>query len=71
MREGPTLEPKAVNGGPLLENVSEGDKVDITSIPTPVWHEHDGGAFIGTACMVIMKDPDRWDAPCPFYAGRA
>ena len=27
-------------------------------IPTPVWHEHDGGPFIGTACMVVMKDPD-------------
>ena len=57
MREGPTVEPKAVNGGPLLENIMEGAHVDITSIPTPVWHEHDGGAFIGTACMVVMKDP--------------
>ena len=43
---------------PLLENVSEGKDVDIESIPTPVWHEQDGGPFIGTACMVVMKDPD-------------
>src|SRR5215472_10736346 len=58
MKDAPTHKPRQVNGGPLLENVSEGKAVDIDRIPTPVWHEHDGGAFIGTACMVVMKDPD-------------
>ena len=29
-----------------------------TRIPTPRWHEKDGGHFIGTGCMVVMKDPD-------------
>jgi len=32
--------------------------VNIETIPTPRWHEHDGGYYIGTGCMVIMKDPD-------------
>ena len=32
--------------------------VNIEKIPTPVWHELDGGPFIGTACLVVMKDPD-------------
>jgi 4-hydroxy-3-polyprenylbenzoate decarboxylase len=32
--------------------------VNIQKIPTPRWHEHDGGYYIGTGCMVIMKDPD-------------
>ncbi len=50
--------PVVVEGGALQENVFESDTIDITSIPTPVWHEHDGGAFIGTGCMVVMKDPD-------------
>jgi UbiD family decarboxylase len=49
---------KVVNGGPLLDNVLEGKDVDIEKIPTPVWHEHDGGPFIGTGCLVVMKDPD-------------
>src|SRR5947207_1231263 len=35
-----------------------GAAVNLQKIPTPIWHEHDGGPFIGTACMVIMKDPD-------------
>ena len=58
MKDAPSHPPVEVNGGPLLENVSEGADVDITTIPTPRWHEHDGGYFIGTACMVVMKDPD-------------
>ena len=58
MRDAPTYQPREVNGGPLLDNVLEGAAIDLSKIPTPVWHEHDGGAFIGTACMVVMKDPD-------------
>ena len=56
-----------VNGGPLLENVSAGAAVDITRIPTPVWHEHDGGPYIGTGCMVVMKDPDSGWVNCGTY----
>src|SRR5215813_3342950 len=44
--------------GAVLENVSEGGAIDLLKIPTPRWHEHDGGYYIGTGCMVIMKDPD-------------
>jgi UbiD family decarboxylase len=58
MKNAPSFKPRQVNGGPLLENVREGAAVDIGTIPTPVWHEHDGGPYIGTACMVVMKDPD-------------
>ncbi len=58
MREAPSFSPREVNGGALTENVLEGDAINLTKIPTPVWHEHDGGAYIGTACLVIMKDPD-------------
>ena len=58
MKDQPTHSPVEVNGGPILDNVFEGKDIDITKIPTPKWHEHDGGYFIGTACMVVMKDPD-------------
>ena len=58
MKNQASIPPVEVNGGPLLDNVYEGKDVDITKIPTPKWHELDGGYFIGTACMVIMRDPD-------------
>ena len=58
MRDAPSIAPREVNGGPIAENILEGRDVDLTRIPTPIWHEHDGGHYIGTACLVIMKDPD-------------
>ncbi len=58
MKDAPSVPPKEVNGGALLANVTEGDAVDLGTIPTPKWHEHDGGYYIGTGCMVVMKDPD-------------
>ncbi len=57
-KNAPSHPTKAVNGGPLLDNVLSGKDVNIEKIPTPVWHELDGGPFIGTACLVVMKDPD-------------
>src|SRR5580765_1948905 len=58
MKHAPSHKPRQVNGGPLLDNVFEGEDINIEKIPTPVWHEKDGGPYIGTACLVVMKDPD-------------
>ena len=58
MAEMKSIPPTVVNGGSVLENVSHGDDVNIWKIPSPRWHEGDGGYYIGTASMVVMKDPD-------------
>ena len=58
MKEARSIPPVAVKTGPLMENVFTGKDINIQTIPTPRWHEHDGGYYIGTGCMVIMKDPD-------------
>jgi len=58
MKNQPSIPPVTVNGGPVLDNVAQGDDIDLTQFPTPRWHELDGGYYIGTACMVVMKDPD-------------
>jgi len=58
MKNQPSIPPVTVNGGPVLDNVSQGDDIDLTKFPTPRWHELDGGYYIGTASMVVMKDPD-------------
>lgn len=49
---------KTVSDAPLLENVVEGDDVDMFKFPVPIHHEADGGRYIGTACGVITRDPD-------------
>jgi len=58
MKEAKTHAPVTVKNGPILENVASGKGVNLLKIPTPKWHEHDGGYYIGTGCMVIMKDPE-------------
>ncbi|MGH2473209.1 MAG: UbiD family decarboxylase [Candidatus Limnocylindria bacterium] len=50
--------PREVADGPVFENVVEGDRIDLESFPAPVWHANDGGRFIGTASLNILRDPD-------------
>ena len=52
------IPPEAVEDGPVLENVLEGDAVDVSAFPAPKWHGGDGGRYIGTECLVITRDPD-------------
>jgi 4-hydroxy-3-polyprenylbenzoate decarboxylase len=52
------IEPEEVNAGPVCDNVIKGDKVNIKAFPAGHWHEHDGGPYIGTECLIINKDPD-------------
>jgi len=47
-----------VPDGPVMENRAVGDDVDLTIFPSPIFHEQDGGPFIGTGCTQINKDRD-------------
>ncbi len=58
MKDAKTISPVDVKTGALLENVDEANSINLFKIPVPKWHELDGGYYIGTGCMVIMKDPD-------------
>lgn len=44
--------------GPLTENVLQGNDIDLMKIPVPKLHDGDGGRYLGTGCIVIMKDPE-------------
>jgi len=50
--------PVEVNSGPVMQNVFEGDDIDILKFPAPVWHHKDGGRYIGTGVVTITKDPE-------------
>ena len=44
--------------GPVLQNVLEGDKIDVLKFPVPRHHEKDTSRYIGTGCCVMTQDPD-------------
>ncbi|MEE8515120.1 MAG: UbiD family decarboxylase [Alphaproteobacteria bacterium] len=52
------IPPQEVNSGPVMDNVIEGAAVDVRKFPAPKWHADDGGHYIGTECMVIIRDRD-------------
>jgi 4-hydroxy-3-polyprenylbenzoate decarboxylase len=57
-RKADPIPPVVVEDGPVLQNVLEGDAIDVHAFPAPKWHEGDGGRYIGTECLVITRDPD-------------
>jgi UbiD family decarboxylase len=51
-------QPVVVKDAAFLQNTMTGADVDLAKFPAPVWHRHDGGPFIGSGSIVIMRDPD-------------
>ncbi|MCH7543300.1 MAG: UbiD family decarboxylase [Proteobacteria bacterium] len=49
---------RTVTSGAVLENIDRDEDVDIYKFPVPFLHELDGGRYVGTGDLVIMKDPD-------------
>ena len=58
MRNLKPIAPRWVNDGPILQNVLEGEAVDVLKFPVPRHHEADNARFIGTADCVMTQDPD-------------
>lgn len=44
--------------GPCKEEKHFGEDVDLYEIPTPWWHELDGGPYLGTQAGCITRHPD-------------
>jgi len=44
--------------GSALENVQRDGEVNLLAFPSPLWHEMDGGRYIGTGCSVVTRDLD-------------
>ena len=58
MRELKPIPHEYVETGPVMENILTGDDIDIAKFPTPIWHDADGGRYIGTGSYDITTDPD-------------
>jgi hypothetical protein len=52
------IPPVTVKQGPILENIDRDENVDLYKFPAPRVHERDGGRYIGTEDLVIMRDPE-------------
>ncbi len=49
--------PQFVDSGPILEEVHSGKDVNLLEFPVPVWHDLDGGRYIGTGDAIITRNP--------------
>jgi UbiD family decarboxylase len=58
MRNFSPIEPVVADKGPIQENILSGADVDLHRFPAPIWHPKDGGRYIGTASLNIVRDPD-------------
>ena len=61
------IPPRVVRDGPVLENILPEGKLDVLKFPVPFLHELDGGRYIGTDDLVIMRDPEENWVNCGTY----
>jgi phenylphosphate carboxylase beta subunit len=53
------IPPRVVDTGPIVENVVEGDHINILAkFPVPRFYPMDGGRYFGTAGFLITQDPE-------------
>ena len=58
LKERKPIPHQIVDSGPIFDNVITGDAIDVTKFPSPIWHEKDGGRYIGTGTYSITRDPE-------------
>ncbi|KAJ5902821.1 hypothetical protein N7495_003349 [Penicillium taxi] len=52
------ITPQVLPTGPCKENILLEDQIDLTKLPSPKLHQHDGGKYIQTYGMHIVQSPD-------------
>ncbi len=50
--------PITVSRAAFLQNSLRSRQVDLRKLPAPYWHRKDGGPYIGSGSIVVMRDPD-------------
>jgi len=61
--------PVQVDRGPVMENVQEGDDVDLTRFPAPLWHQQDAAPYLATGGASVLRDPETGDLNVGCYRG--
>jgi UbiD family decarboxylase len=52
------IPPKEVSSGPVMENIQQGEGVNLLQFPAPLWHKEDAGPYLATGSIAILRDPD-------------
>lgn len=52
------VEPLTVQAASFREASHRGTAIDLWEFPSPLWHEGDGGRYLGTGCAVVTRDRD-------------
>ncbi|MDB5545785.1 MAG: UbiD family decarboxylase [Hyphomicrobiales bacterium] len=52
------IEPVETTSALFMQNSRLGKDVDLSIFPAPHWHLKDGGPYIGSGSLIIMRDPD-------------
>src|SRR5215216_6675817 len=60
------LPPRTVREGPVLQNVIKSD-INVLKFPAPLLHEQEGGRYLGTDDLDIMRDPEENWVNCGTY----
>jgi UbiD family decarboxylase len=55
-KKAPQYDAVFVSENSYLTNLQKGKEVDVLKFPSPLWHEMDGGRYIGTGCSVVTRD---------------
>lgn len=50
--------PVVVSRAPFQAHEYRGQEIDLLRFPVPLWHELDGGRYIGTGDTIVLRDPD-------------
>jgi 4-hydroxy-3-polyprenylbenzoate decarboxylase len=60
-RKRPLIPPRLVekSGAPCKQNILAGDQVDLLRLPVPLIHGHDGGRYLQTYGLNVVRTPDR------------
>jgi 4-hydroxy-3-polyprenylbenzoate decarboxylase len=52
------IPPEEVHSGPVMENVQQGDDVNLLQFPAPIWHQLDVAPYLATGGASVLRDPD-------------
>ncbi|WCB93346.1 Phenolic acid decarboxylase [Baekduia alba] len=63
----PRFEPVVVTDAPMFQNRLSGTEIDMRRFPAPLWHEGDGGRYLGTGGSMITRDPETGIVNCGTY----